>query len=115
MVASVCVVGKGREDLEPAPWVVFQLRRRGLGRCISQADGEPAGRRFVKDIIEVAAAVINLGFADAHSPAYEHKVNGAVERAKQDVKGVTRSLYLAPQERVGDLSPASAIFDWMVA
>ena len=113
-VAATCVQGKGREDPHAVPWLVGQLRRLGLGRCVLQADGEPVQRVFIKDVIEAAAATSNLGIAAAHSPAYDHKANGAVERAIREVKGVVRSLYHGLQERVGQISPTEGAFDWLV-
>ena len=69
------------------PWLVAQLRRLGLGKCVLQADGEPAQRAFIKDVIEEANRVSGLGVAGAHSPAYDHRANGDVERAIREVKG----------------------------
>ena len=114
MIASRCVEGKGREDPDAVSWVTDQLRRLGVGRCILQADGEPAQRRFVKDIIEATVAITSLGVSGAHSPAYDHKANGAVERAIREVKGVVRTRFHALQHRVGHIPPSAAIFDWLV-
>ncbi len=50
-----CVKGKGRADPFAVKWLLDQLRRLGLGRVVLQADGEPAQRRYVKDVIEEAA------------------------------------------------------------
>jgi len=79
-VASRCVIGKGRADPAAVPWVVAQLRRLGLGRCILQADGEPATRGFVRDIIEDVCRESTMGVAAAHSPARDHQCNGDVEK-----------------------------------
>ena len=92
LVAATCVQGKGREDPEAVTWLIAQLRRLGLGRCVLQADGEPAQRGFVKDVIEAAVVVTNLGVAGAQSLVHDHKANGAVERVIREVKGLVRSL-----------------------
>ena len=56
MVGAWCMTAKGREDPSAASWVVEQLRRLGVGKCVLQADGEPATRAMVKDVIEEACA-----------------------------------------------------------
>ena len=72
MVGARCVTAKGREDPSAASWVVEQLRRLGVGKCVLQADGESATRAMVKDVIEEACASSALGVAGAHSPAHDH-------------------------------------------
>ena len=47
IVVSKVVKGKGREDPDAVPWIMEQLRRLGVGRCVMQADGEPAQRAFI--------------------------------------------------------------------
>jgi len=113
-VASRCVVGKGREDPAAVPWVVAQLRRLGLGRCVLQADGEPATRAFVKDIIEDVCRDSTMGVAGAHSPAHDHKANGDVERAVREVKNQVRVMDSALTSRVGPVPSSRATFEWMV-
>ena len=53
-------------------WLLDQLRRLGLGRVVLQADGEPAQRSYVKDVIEEAARTSSLGIAAAHTPPHDH-------------------------------------------
>ena len=65
MVSARCVTAKGREDPSAAPWVVEQLRRLGADKRVLQADGEPATRALVKDVIEEACASSALGVAGA--------------------------------------------------
>jgi hypothetical protein len=66
-VMARCVKGKGRADPFAVSWLVDQLRRLGLGRCVLQADGEPAQRTFVKDVIDEVARTSALGVAAAHT------------------------------------------------
>ena len=55
-VMARCVKGKGRVDPHAVGWLVDQLRRLGQGKCVLQADGEPAQRTFLKDVLgEVAS------------------------------------------------------------
>ena len=114
IVAAKCVKGKGRADPSAVPWLVEQLRRLGLARCVLQADGEPAQRTFVKDVIEEAARVSNIGVAQAHSPAYDHKANGDVERAVREVKNQVRVLHSSLVRNVGKIPTAKPIFEWLV-
>jgi hypothetical protein len=114
VIAAKRVSGKGRADPHSAGWLVDQLRRLGLGRCSFQADGEPAQRTFVKDVIEEACRVSNIGVAGAHSPAYDHQSNGAVEKAVRDVKDQVRVMTSALSRRVGAIKISQAVFDWMV-
>ncbi len=51
-VMAKVVVGKGRVDPGSVGWSIDQIKRPAVGRCILQADGEPAQRAFVKDVIE---------------------------------------------------------------
>ena len=60
-----------------------------------QADGEPAQRTFVKDVIEEVSRISTMGVAGAHSPAYDHQANGGVEKAVRDVKDPTRVMMSA--------------------
>ena len=113
-VASRCVTGKGRDDPVAVPWVVAQLRRLGLGRCVLQADGEPATRTFVKDIIEGVCRESAMGVAGAHSPAHDHKANADVERAVREVKNQVRVMSGALCSRVGPVPSSRAAFEWMV-
>jgi hypothetical protein len=94
-VMAKCVKGRGRADPHAAGWLVDQLRRLGLGRCVLQADGEQAQRTFVKDVIEEAARTSALGVASAHTPAHDHQCNGGVEKAVRDVKDHLRVLRCA--------------------
>jgi hypothetical protein len=73
VVAARCVCGKGRADPFAVGWLVEELRRLGLGKCVLQADGEPAQRTFVRDVIEEVAKLSSIGVAVSHSPAYDHK------------------------------------------
>lgn len=68
-VMARCVRGKGRADPQAVGWLLDQQRRLGIGRCILQADGEPAQRSYAKDVIEEAARSGSLGIASAHAPA----------------------------------------------
>ena len=36
------VAGNGRQDPGAVKWLIDQVRRLGVGRCVLQADGEPA-------------------------------------------------------------------------
>jgi hypothetical protein len=114
VIAAKCVRGKGRADPHATSWLVEQLRRLGLGKFSLQADGEPAQRTFVKDVIEEACRVSNIGVAGAHSPAYDHQANGGVEKAVRDVKDQVRVMMSALSRRVGALKVSHAVFDWMV-
>ncbi len=114
VVASRCVIGKGRADPTAVPWVLEQLRRLGLGRCVLQADGELATRSFVKDIIEGVCSESTMGVAAAHSAAYDHKSNGDIERAVREVKNQVRVMDCALTRRVGPVPSTHPVFDWMV-
>ena len=81
--------------------MIGQLRRLGLARCVMQADGEPAQRTFIKDIIEEAGRVGSTGVAQAHPPAYDHRSNGDVERAIRELKNQVRVLHGALVRNVG--------------
>ncbi len=72
--------------------MVDQLRRLGIGRCVLQADGEPAQRAFVKDVIEEVCRTSATGVASAHTPAHDHQSNGGVEKAVRDTKDQVRVL-----------------------
>ena len=67
-------------------WAIDQIRRLGIGRCILQADGEPAQRTFVKDVIDEVCRTSAVGVAPAHTPAHDHQANGAVE-SDQECEG----------------------------
>ena len=54
-IMARCVKGKGRADPFAVKWLLDQLRRLGLGQVVLQADGEPAQRSYIKDVIEEAA------------------------------------------------------------
>jgi hypothetical protein len=114
VVSAKCVSGKGRVDPFAVGWLVDELRRLGLGRCILQADGEPAQRTFVRDVIDEVSRVSTIGVAAAHSPAYDHKANGGVEKAVRDVKDHVRTLRGALTRKVGATKTSDAIFDWLV-
>ena len=77
-IMAKIVAGKGRADPGAVAWVIDQIRRLGVGRCILQADGEPAQRAFVKDVIDEVCRTSNIGVAPAHTPAHDHQANGAV-------------------------------------
>ena len=68
-----------------------------------QADGEPAQRGFVNDVIEEACRASTIGVAKAHSPAYDHQANGGVEKAVRDVKDQVRVMRSALERRVGPI------------
>jgi hypothetical protein len=93
---------------------VEQLRRLGVGRCVLQADGEPATRALVTDVIEEACASSELGVAGAHSPACDHRANGMVERAVREVKDQVRVMHCALSDKVGKVPSSNAVFDWLV-
>ena len=114
-VMARTVKGKGRADPQAAKWLVEQLRRLGLGRCVLQADGEPAQRGFIKDVVEEACIVSNIGVAGAHSPAHDHQANGAVEKAVRDVKDQVRVMMSALDRRVGRVHLVWPVFQWLVA
>ena len=114
-VLAKCVQGKGRADPHAVGWLVDQLRRLGLSRCILQADGEPAQRAFVKDVIEETARTTALGIASAHTPAHDHQSNGGVEKAVRDVKDQLRVMRCALARRLGVVvSLSSPVIDWLV-
>jgi hypothetical protein len=113
-VMAKCVKGKGRADPLAVGWLVDQLRRLGLGRCVLQADGEPAQRTFVKDVIDEAARTSALGVAAAHTPAHDHQCNGGAEKAVRDVKDHVRVMRCALSRHVGPVPVESAAFEWMV-
>ncbi len=70
-----CVLGKGRADPNANSWTVDQLRRLGVGRCVLQADGEPAQRAFAKDVIDEVCRSSAIGVPPAHTPAYDPQAN----------------------------------------
>jgi hypothetical protein len=114
-VLAKCVQGKGRADPRAVGWLVDQLRRLGISRCILQADGEPAQRTFVKDVIEETARTTALGIASAHTPAHDHQCNGGVEKAVRDVKDQVRVMRCALARRLGTTVPLSSpVMDWLV-
>jgi hypothetical protein len=116
VVMARCVQGKGRADPHAVGWLVDQLRRLGISRCVLQADGEPAQRTFVKDVLEETARTTSLGIASAHTPAHDHQCNGGVEKAIRDVKDQVRVMRCALARSVGAAVPlASPIMDWLVA
>ena len=115
VVAARCVTAKGREDPTAAAWLVANLQRLGLGRCVLQADGEPATRALVKEVIEQACSIGNLGVSGVHAPAYDHRANGAAERAVQEVKAQVRVMHRALVAKVGPVPSSSAVFDWLVS
>ena len=115
VVAATCFTGKGRADPSAIRWLVEQLQRLGLGRCILQADGEPAQRAFFWDVIDEVARTTPLGVAAAHSPPYDHQGNGDVERAIQELKGQVRTMRAALTKKIGQAAPVSRpAFDWLV-
>ena len=61
------VQGKGRADPSAVGWATDQLRRLGVGRCILLADGEPAQRAFVKDVVDEVCRTSAIGVAPAHT------------------------------------------------
>jgi hypothetical protein len=113
-IMAKCVRGKGRADPLAASWLVDQLRRLGLGRCVLQADGEPAQRTFVKDVLEEAARTSAIGVAAAHTPPHDHQCNGGVEKAVRDVKDHVRVMRCALSRHVGPVPVDGAAFEWMV-
>ena len=112
-VMARCVKGKGRADPFAVKWLLDQLRRLGLGRVVLQADGEPAQRSYVKDVIEEAARTSSLGIAAAHTPPHDHQSNGGVEKAVRDVKDLVRSLRSSLMSRVGPVALESPVFEWL--
>ena len=114
VVAARCVSGKGRADPFAVGWLVEELRRLGLGKCVLQADGEPAQRTFVRDVIEEVAKLSTLGVAVSHSPAYDHKSNGGVEKAVRDTKDMVRTLRGALCRKAGKTKISDPIFEWLV-
>ena len=75
-----------------------------MGQCVLQADGEPAQRAFVKDVIDEACRVSPLGVASAHTPAYDHQANGAAEKAVRGVKDHIRTMLGELARRVGAIA-----------
>ena len=114
VVMARCVKGKGRADPHAVGWMVDQLRRLGLGRCILQADGEPAQRAFVKDVIEEVCRTSSMGVASAHTPAHDHQANGGVEKAVRDVKDQIRVMKCALTRHIGQVQLNHPVFEWMV-
>ena len=114
-VMARVVQGKGRADPFAVSWVIEQLRRLGVGRCVLQADGEPAQRTFVKDVVEEVCRTSDIGVAPAHSPAYDHQSNGAVEKAVRDVKDHVRVMLIAMARRIGQINIMHPVFEWLVA
>ena len=112
-VMARCAKGKGRADPFAVKWLLDQLRRLGLGRVVLQADGEPAQRSYVKDVIEEAVRTSSLGIAAAHTPPHDHQSNGGVEKAVRDVKDLVRSLRSSLMSRVGPVAPESPAFEWL--
>ena len=53
-VMARVVAGKGRQDPSAVAWIIEQVRRLGVGRCVLQADGEPAQRTFIKEVVDEA-------------------------------------------------------------
>lgn len=107
------VSGKGREDPLAVGWLIDELRRLGLGRCILEEDGEPAQSGYVKDDIEEAARTSSLGIAAAHTPPHDHRENGSVEKAVRDVKHQIRVMRCALERRLGPISLHGALFEWL--
>ena len=104
MVGARCVTAKGREDPSAASWVVEQLRRLGVGKRMLQADGEPATRAMVKDVIGEVCASSALGVAGAHSPAHDHRANGMVERAVRELKDQAGVTHCTLNDKAGKVS-----------
>ena len=71
-------------------------------------------RLLVREVIEEACRATALGVASAHSPAYDHRANGAVERAIREVKDQVRVLYSALAAKVGSVPLDCPAFDWLV-
>ncbi len=71
-IMAKIAAGKGCADPGAVGWVIDQIRRLGVGRCILQADCEPAQRAFVKDVIDEVCRTSNIGVAPAHTPAHGH-------------------------------------------
>lgn len=101
VIMARCVRGKGRADPHAVSWLVEQLRRLGIGRCVLQADGEPAQRTLVREVIEEACRTSDIGVAAQHSPAYDHQCNGAVEKVVRGVKDQVRVMMSALRRCVG--------------
>jgi hypothetical protein len=112
-IMARCVKGKGRADPFAVKWLLDQLRRLGLGQVVLQADGEPAQRGYIKDVIEEAARASALGIAAAHTPPHDHQSNGGVEKAVRDVKDLVRSLRSSLMSRVGPVALESPVFEWL--
>jgi hypothetical protein len=67
----------------------------GVGRCILQADAEPAQRALLKNVVDEVCRTSAIGVAPAHTPAYDHQADGAVEKAVRDLKGQVRVMMSA--------------------
>ena len=115
VIMARCVKGKGRADPHAVGWLVEQLRRLGIGRCVLQADGEPAQKAFVKDVIEEVCRTSTTGVASTHTPAHDHQANGGVEKAARDVKDQERVMRCALARHIGPVQLAQPVFEWMVA
>jgi hypothetical protein len=115
MIAARIVDGKGRADGGAAAWVVDQLRRLGENRCVLQADGEPAQRTFIREVIEEAVNLTKIGVASAHSAPHDHQSNGDVECAIRELKAQVRVMKLALEARVGSIALKSKVLDWLVS
>jgi hypothetical protein len=115
MIAARIVDGKGRADGSAAAWVVDQLRRLGENRCVLQADGEPAQRTFIREVVEETVNLTNIGVATAHSAPYDHQSNGDVECAIRELKAQVRVMKLALEARVGSIALKSKAIDWLVS
>ena len=108
------VAGKGRQDPGAVGWLIDQVRRLGVGRCVLQADGEPAQRAFVRDVIEEACRTSTVGIAPAHTPAHDHQANGAAEKAIRDLKDHVRVMLSTLTRQVGAVPITEPIFEWIV-
>ena len=108
-IMARCVIGKGQAEPPAVGWLVDQLRRLGLGRCILQADGEPAQRAFIKDVIEEVCRTSATGVTAAHTPPHDHQANGGVEKAVRDLKDQARVMRCALVRRIGPMDIAHLV------
>ena len=91
------VLCKGRGQEETIQQAVESISRLGhRAKLLLKTDNEPA----LVDLRRGIASALGLQVVEESPPAYEPQSNGSVENAVKQVKGLTRTLMLALQERI---------------
>ena len=108
------IPGKGIDFEWTANQLVADIGRMGYPRVVIRSDQEPAIVALVDKIKEIRDTQLKETTLDC-SPAYDSDANGQAERGVQAAEGITRTMKLELEHRLGARVPAShPLLGWLV-